>query len=548
MIFSTNASDKGIQIKNMILDSVETWTVTEVISNGSDGGSYEPSVTLDSFGNAYVFWLDYSDDYLGSGSDPDIFLKFWNETTKTWKTSLVTTESWDGIYGLHCDVDSKDNIHLAWSENSNIWYKYWNVTSQTWNETSEITTESNGGIHPFLVVDSADNIHIAWSDSNNYDGSGYDRDIFYKFWNATTQTWNTTTVISIGSTDSSGGYGHSMAIDSSGNVHIAWTDSTDNYYGGESVLDIFHRFWNITDQSWSSISLLSIGSTDLSHEPSLVADSLGNIHLAWFEYTQDYYSSGKDYGIYYKIWNATTISWNSPIILDNEFDSSAYPRLAIDSADNIHVAFYSIDDYDGAGDSDSDIFYKKWDSTLKLWTSTTLISTESPESHHLYHSIATNDIGDVSIAWADKSNFDNCGTDTDVFYKKLGFLPSPVLNEITPYPSTTGDINLAWNAVPEANSYHIYRSNTFITSVNVLTPIATTIAYSYVDLNLPNGYYYYVVIASSDIINSSLSNVVSIGVILPEVNEFPLVTSIFLFGIISICTLTIILRRRKKRD
>ena len=547
MIINMNVSINGIQFKNMVLDSEKTWTVTEIISNGSESSSSHPSIALDSNGNAYVFWMELMDDYLGSGSDPDIFLKFWNETTKTWKTSLVTTESWDWINGLYCGIDSKDNIHLAWSENGDIWYKYWNVTSQTWNETSEITTEGIGAFNPFLVVDSEDNIHICWEDISGYDGSDSDQDIAYKFWNTTTQSWSTTSIISEGSTGTSGSV--SMAIDPSGNVHIAWEDSTVDYYGSESLWDIFYRFWNVSEQVWSPITFISIESTAFSLYPTIVTDSTGNVYLAWDESTYDYFSSGISLGIYYKIFNSSTYTWSSPMLISNEFSSSGIPRCVIDSLDNIHLVFVSAEDFDGA-DTDIDMFYKKWDSSAKLWTNAVLISTESTERcGTLVHTktIAINELGDVSIAWEDKTNFDDCGEDTDVFYKKLGFLASPVLNEITPDPSTTGDINLGWSPVLEANEYHIYRSDSTITSVNVLNPIATTMAYSYVDLNLPNGRYYYVVIASNDIINSSLSNVVSVDVDVPEVNEYPLTTSIFLFGIISICTSIIILRRRKKK-
>ena len=547
LILFMDGSTKEIQIKNMVLDSGETWTITEIISNGSESGSNYPSIALDSKGNAYVFWHEMTEDYLGSGSDPDIFLKFWNETSKTWVTSLVDTESWDYINGLDCDVDSKDNIHLAWSVNGDIWYKYWNVTSQTWSGISEISTEGDGATYPILAIDSADNIHIIWRDISNYDGSGSDQDIAYKFWNSTTQSWNTTTIISEGSTGSSGVEGYSMSIDPSGNVHIAWVDATEDYHGSESLRDIFYRFWNISEQSWSPITLISYGSTYFSINPTIEADSLGNVYLIWQESTYDYYSSGKSVGVYYKIFNASTYTWSLPMLISNEFYTSRSPICNIDSLDNIHLIFLSEENYDGSG-TNTDVFYKKWDSTSKSWMSAMLVSTESIDqiySHYYSKSIAVNELGDISIAWEDITNFDNCGVDKDVFYKKLGFLPSPVLNEITPDPSTTGDISLVWAPVLAANEYHIYRSDSTITSVNVLTPIATTSAYSFVDLSIPDGNYYYVVVASNDMINSTFSNVVSVSVELPEVNEFPIISSIFILGISSLSALIIYLRRKK---
>jgi len=51
-----------------------------------------------------------------------------------------------------------------------------------WTITEVVSTESTYGpsAGPTIAVDSSGNVHIAWMDSMNYGGSGIDLDIFYK--------------------------------------------------------------------------------------------------------------------------------------------------------------------------------------------------------------------------------------------------------------------------------------------------------------------------------------------------------------------------------
>jgi hypothetical protein len=86
-------------------------------------------------------------------------------------------------------------------------------------------------------------------------------------------------------------------------------------------------------------------------------------------------------------------------------------------------------------------------------------------------------------------------------------LPSaPVLASIAPNPSATGNITLDWNDVMGASSYKVYRNNITITTVSVLTPLATPTESIYIDRGLTNGTYYYAVVATNPSGDSLPSN------------------------------------------
>jgi parallel beta-helix repeat protein len=93
---------------------------------------------------------------------------------------------------------------------------------------------------------------------------------------------------------------------------------------------------------------------------------------------------------------------------------------------------------------------------------------------------------------------------------------APVLNEIIPNPSTTGNITLTWSIIPGVTVYQLYRSEQIITQLGGTEVLITNLTNPYYsDLNLPNGTYYYVVRAYNSSGYSNVSNCVSVLVQIP---------------------------------
>jgi len=182
------------------------------------------------------------------------------------------------------------------------------ISAWNWTTTEVVSTESaDNSFFPSIAVDRSGNVHIAWYDYTNYGGSGTDIDIFYKRWNATTAAWTTTEVVSTESTDNS--FFPTIAVDGSGNVYIAWDDYTD--YGGSGAdYDIFYKCWNATTAAWATTEVVSTESTDNSWYSIIAVDGSRNVHIAWTEGTK-YGGSGKDRDIFYKRWNSTTAVWTT---------------------------------------------------------------------------------------------------------------------------------------------------------------------------------------------------------------------------------------------
>ena len=544
---------KTLEIQSMGLNSTETlWTDTEIVSTVSTSNADDPSLAVDGAGNVHIAWADMT-DYLGAGTDRDIFYTFWNSTSGKWNTTEVVSIVSTGTSDMpSLAVDGAGNVHIAWEDmtdylgagtDRDIFYTFWNSTSGKWNTTEVVSIVSI--IHsytPSLTVDGVGNVHIAWRDPTPYAGAGADSDIFYTFWNSTSGNWNTTEVVSIVSTGNS--YTPSLAVDGAGNVHIAWRDVTD-YLGAGTDWDIFYTFWNSTSENWNTTEVVSIVSTGTSIMLSLAMDGAGNVHIVWSDMT-DYLGCGTDFDIFYTFWNSTSGNWNTTEVVSIVSTGIAYESsLAVDSTGNVHIAWFDDTNYLGCG-TDFDIFYTFWNSTSGNWNTTEVVSTVSSDDSYR-SSLAVDTSGNVHIAWADDTDYLGCGTDTDIFYRNLVVLDAPTLQEISPNPSSTGIITLNWNDVVNAKQYYVYRSTTPIGSVEGHVPVATVMVSTYEDLSLPNGTYYYVVVASNAYLNATSNEVWVVVEIPPVIPELFLLSIFITLGVVNgLMLITLIIRKKKQ--
>ncbi len=506
--------------KNTDSHSSRIWSITEVISTESTLNSYSPSVSVDSLGNVHVVWHDYT-DYQNCGSDTDIFYKCWFSSNHSWsKTYVVSTESTSNSYSPSISIDSSDNVHIFWQDTTNyqncgsdadIFYKCWFSSNHSWSKTYVVSTESvNSSCCPSSSIDSSGNIYVVWEDYTDYQNCGSDTDIFCKIWNATTKEWSSSYVVSTESTSSS--EFPAVGLDPFGNIHVVWEDYTD-YQNCGSDTDIFYKIWNATTQSWGITQVVSTESTVNSHHPDITVDPIGNIHIVWEDGTS-YQNSGIDTDIFYKSWIASSNNWTLTQVISTESTSySYYPQICSDYLGNIHVVWEDETEYENGG-SDTDIFYK-WLPLDSNWTNTEIVSTESLDfSGNAAISVGLD--GTIHIVWTDFTRYASSGRDFDIFYKKCYYLlEPPELAFIVPNPNHTGNISLCWNEVQYASEYYVFRSTSYIWNVDQLSPIACVKETSYNDTLFENGFYYYVIVASS-YYNNCTSNCQYVEVLLPE--------------------------------
>ena len=425
MDLNGNGVDSDIFYK-MFNSTTLTWGVASVISNGSDEASYVPQILIDSNDNMMVIW----DEYPSGIGTAEIVFRTYNHNTGIWSaTGTVTSDIGTDVYNFEAALDSRNNIHLVVqtvvSPSSQIYYYVYNTSTKQWGTKALLSTESTTYAYakvPSIAIDSGDNINVVWQDQTNLNGVGTDQDVFYKRFDNGTLTWNSTSVLSSYSTKSS--INPNVAVDASGNVYVVWTDDTQyNSNDGIQDPDVFFKSYNATTQTWTNVTLISTETT-----------------------------------------------------LNAALDT---PKIATDSHNNLYVTWYDKSDINGAG-TDEDIFYKKFDTTTHSWQSTTVVSTESPQSS-FYPFIAIDHLDNVHIVWEDVSPILNSLGDSDIFYKfieddtVLNSLDSPA--DVSYELGSTGN-TIQWNAVDtNPGAYSIENNNQVVNSGSWTSnaPIITSI-------------------------------------------------------------------------
>ncbi len=200
------------------------------------------------------------------------------------------------------------------------------------NDT-RMTHNSSYSYHPSVDIDSSDNVHLAWMDARDH-GNGLEvpYEVYYAKYNPNSQTFDGSSLevsnftliedspistveatnSSIDSFDAHSAFPE-LAVDSKDNAHLAWLDLSSTDVEGESIV---HTRLNMTTStgdansaldswevqfltSWQSDKLNSISHDSLpaGQPPAIYADFGGGAHVAWSdkydcssESTESYFS------------------------------------------------------------------------------------------------------------------------------------------------------------------------------------------------------------------------------------------------------------------
>ncbi len=348
----------------------DPYTGNANVSRNSDR-SRNPSLVIDSSDNPHITWSDGSYTYYS-----EILYTRWNGSDWVCADGSVydpvadsnpanVSMNWGVSFSSSLAIDSSDNPHIAWSEDiydeiSETLYTRWNGSDWVCADgavydpaTSNANVSRNSGDswHPSLSLDFKDDPHIAW-----HDESYGNPEILYTWWNGSDWVCADGEVYVPGTGNANVSWSGSisdypsLALDSSGNPHIAWQDGS---FGNGEIL--YNRFngsdWVCADGSFydpeanpnsANVSRNSASSSS----SSLAIDSSGNPHIAWWD---------ESYGnpeILYTWWNGS--DWvcadgevyvpgtGNANVVRNSCDTFVdySPSLALDSSGNPHITWH----------------------------------------------------------------------------------------------------------------------------------------------------------------------------------------------------------------
>ncbi len=145
----------------------------------------------------------------------------------------------------------------------------------------------------------------------------------------------------------------SIVVDSNNNIHIVWQSEESRSW------DIYYR--KLDDGGNALTSEIKLYSAGRCNNPSIAVDSSGDIHIVWWDdRNEKSFKPGQvNWEIYYKKLCNDGSALTDDVRITNAKLGSFYPSIAVDTNNNVHVAWYdsryeNSDDWQKCG-----IYYRK---------------------------------------------------------------------------------------------------------------------------------------------------------------------------------------------
>jgi hypothetical protein len=336
-------------------EASQPWQVETVNPGyGADVGAFA-ALAIDAAGGLHIGYYD--------STHRALLYSYRGKTDKQWYTTQVEGKG-EGTY-VSLAVDANGRPHLAYNSpfEDGLHYATWDghhwkrqiIDAEHINYYTSIQLDKEG--HPrisyylYHAPDKSYLLHLKFASYNGkfwtietvdkraetgkfnsvaVDTSGYPHiayshvawgDLLYAAWDGS--RWNFGDIDSRRTHNDYVGIGNSIALDSSGNPHIAYFDSTKN---------LVKYAW-MEDGHWKNEVVDQLGGRGELDHVSLRLDSQNQPHIV-------YYDSGMGA---LKYTAKTDKEWHTEIV-DNDGNVGKYPSLVLDAKNQPYIAYYSLDD------------------------------------------------------------------------------------------------------------------------------------------------------------------------------------------------------------
>lgn len=229
----------------------------------------QPAIAVDAAGNAYATWISHE----AGGDEVHFALR---PAGGSWgASSRVNDDTYIGVIRSRPDiaVDGGGNAYVVWSDdrrgNEDIYFAY-RPAGGSWSANVRVNTDSGNARQtaPALAVHSAGRVHVVWEDNA---GGGAD---IYSAYRSPSGAWGANTRVD----DDSGAAAQTspdVAVDASGNAYAVWSDQRSS-----GSADIYFAYRVLGGMLWSGNQEVADDYWSLTI-PTIAVDTAGNVTVAW---------------------------------------------------------------------------------------------------------------------------------------------------------------------------------------------------------------------------------------------------------------------------
>lgn len=296
----------------------------------------------------------------------------------TWATPVALTQGTAIHIAPDLAVDHENRIHAVWYRgNGPVFYSAKEPGSQTWSAPVNISG-AGAGFYPDMATDPLGTAHVIWQENSDIRYTAKPRG---GAWSAPVNVSLTGRATMM----------PALHVDAASNVHVAWIDSTP----GNN--EIFYAVKRHNAAAWSAAERVS-DTSGSSWAPTLVADSLGGVHIAWYDFTpgatEIYYA--------YKAPGAT--AWSTAINVSGTAGGSQWPALVVDASDALHLVWQ--DTLPLAGQGQALILYYASKPASGSWSGPVeLIRDRANGEKAQPPALAISPSGALHVAWATMTDY-----------------------------------------------------------------------------------------------------------------------------------------------
>ena len=284
-------------------DGESIWTTKFFSDMLPPGGGKYSSIAVDSSINSPRI------SYYEEGRDLRLAYKEGSSWQIEWCCEPPINEVWLGAISTDIEITNAHNPSILYHDYDSRKLKIstLNLEFRTWSTDTILYVYLAEYVS--MELDAADNPHISYTEIT---GSGDKIQYITK----SGTVWNTPETVATSELGANVVYS-SIALDSSGNPHISFFDSTTDelFYASKDT-----GGWNIE----------TVDSGILAQYTSLVLDSNDNPHISYYNYLETNL----------KYATKTAGVWNSESIDDTDDDVGKFTSIALDSCGNPHISYY----------------------------------------------------------------------------------------------------------------------------------------------------------------------------------------------------------------